>query len=150
MKDRIDRVNKVIDYLGITKHNLATSSGIAPSNLNKMMTGESSITDKTLHKICEAFPKIDIEWLRTGEGEMIINNSNMQQNNNTGNAVMANDSRYVSLTTTSDKVLEEFISGIKAQNVLTERSMDQTDKALSEISEHRKLMERLISIIENK
>ncbi len=142
MNDRIDRINILIKYLGITKNSLALSSGLGPSNLNKMLGGEHSITDKTLHKICDAYPQINVEWLKTGEGEMIINNSNMQQNNNTGNTMMANSSHHLSQGNNSEEIFEKFISGLKSQAVLTERSMDQTDKALE-------MMNRLITILED-
>lgn len=72
MKGRIQRINNVIDMLRITKHSLANSSGIAPTNLNKMLNGEQTVTDKTLQKIVKAFPQISYDWLRTGEGEMLL------------------------------------------------------------------------------
>ncbi len=150
MEARIDRINKIVEHFGITKNLLAKKSGLASSNMSKMMSGDQSISDKTLGKIVGAYPQINLQWLKTGEGEMIINDSNMQQNNNTGNTMMANSSHHLNQVSNPEKIFEEFISGLKAQNILTERSMDQTDRALSEISEQRKLMERLITIIENK
>ncbi len=52
MEDRIERINLLIKYLGLTKNSLALNSGLAPSNLNKMLLGEQSITDKTLEPLC--------------------------------------------------------------------------------------------------
>ncbi|MDE6008381.1 MAG: helix-turn-helix transcriptional regulator, partial [Muribaculaceae bacterium] len=160
--DRIDRLNKIIDYLGITKHSLATSSGIAPSNFTKMMAGESNITDKTLLKISEAFPQINVEWLRTGQGEMLSARINVEGH---GNVIQdGHASHNLTQTNNSEKILSDFIEGIKSQNLLTERAMSQTDsamnqtdramaqtdKALNEISEQRKLVDRLITIIESR
>lgn len=150
MEERIERINKIVEHFGITKNLLAKNSGVASSNISKMMSGEQPISDKTLGKIVEAYPEINLQWLKTGEGEMIINNSNMQQNNNSGTAMMANSSHHLNQTISSERNFDDFIAGLKAQNVITERSMDQTDKALSEISEQRKLMERLISMLEKK
>lgn len=141
MKERLNRINQLIKHLGLTKNSLATTCGIAPSNMNKMLSGEQTITDKTLHKIVDAFPQINIEWLKTGEGEMIINNSSMQQIDNSGNTMMANSSHHLNQVNNSEKLFEDFISGLKAQNALTERSMSQTDKALE-------MMNRLIAILE--
>lgn len=164
MKNRIDRINVLIKYLGVTKNSLALNSGLAPSNLNKMLLGEQSITDKTLYKICEAYPQINIDWLKTGEGEMIIKIPSMSQNGDGGNRQQGTAGHDLTQTNNSEKILSEFIDGLKSSNSITEkamaqtnkameqtdRAMSQTDKALDEISEQRKLVDRLITIIENK
>lgn len=157
MDAKIDRINKLMATLSITKYSLASSSGISPSNLNKMLMGEQSITDKTLQKICNAFPMINIDWLKTGEGEMLRDNSQMTQSGNGGVHQQAHAGGDVSQYNNSDSLLKDFISGLKEQNKLIERSMDQTDKsmqqvdkALAEISEQRKLVDRLISKIESQ
>ena len=71
MIERINRLNEVINRLGVTKHALATISGIAPTNFNKMLNGGQNITDKTLRKIANKFPELNETWLLTGEGEML-------------------------------------------------------------------------------
>ncbi len=176
MEDRIERINLLIKYLGLTKNSLALNSGLAPSNLNKMLLGEQSITDKTLYKICEAYPQINIDWLKTGEGEMIIKNPSMSQNGDGGSRQQGTAGHNLTQTNNSEKILKEFIEGLKSQNSLTEKAMEQSDRtlknlekaltnvekamegtnkatevthqALSEMSEQRKLMDRLIAIIE--
>lgn len=142
MEARIERINKVVEHLGITKNALAKSSGLASSNMSKMMSGEQTISDKTLGKIVEAYPQISLQWLKTGEGEMIVKEINMEQNNNTGNTMMAQSSHHLSQVSNSEKLIDKFLSGLESQSVLTKRSMTQTDKALE-------MMDRLISILEN-
>lgn len=61
-------------------------------------------------------------------------------------------------TANSEKLVMEFIEGFKAQSVLTERSMSQTnrameylDKTINEITEQRKLLDKVISkLVETK
>ena len=150
MKTRIDRINTIVDYFGITKNQLASKSGLASSNMSKMMSGEQSISDKTLGKIVEAYPQINLNWLKTGEGEMLRDHSCISQTGDGSVLQSGHAGHDLNQTNNSEKLLQDFISGLKSQNILTERSMNQTDRALEEISEQRKLMERLISIIENK
>lgn len=86
MDGRINRLKEVLGEIGITRNSFATSCGVSPSNLKKMLDGEQTITDRTLHKITDTFPKINIEWLKTGKGQMLIDPnlntaSNVQQIN---------------------------------------------------------------------
>lgn len=55
---------------GYTANGLALQVGIDPGNLRKMLAGKQTITDKTLRKISDTLG-VNIEWLRTGEGEML-------------------------------------------------------------------------------
>lgn len=55
----------------------------------------------------------------------------------------------------SEKLVLEFIEGLKSQGKLTEMSlnqlgvaMSQTGKALEEMSEQRKILDRLITLLE--
>lgn len=70
-EDRANRIRLILDKKGLTANALSTKCGIGSSNFKRMLCGELSITDKTLHKIHESFPDIDIEWLKTGNGEML-------------------------------------------------------------------------------
>lgn len=148
MDERIGRINTIVEILDLTRYGLATASGINPSNLNRMLTGELSITDKTLNKICAAFPQVNREWLLNGEGDMLNPNISMVQNGDGGVHQQGHAGAILNQTANSEKMVLEFFDSMKAQTALTEKSMAQTDKVLEEISEQRKMMDRLISMLE--
>lgn len=148
MNERIQRLNLVMEYLGLTKNNMALSCGIGPSNLNKMLTGEQTITDKTLHKISETYPQINVDWLKNGAGDMLTPRLNVQGNGNVVQNGQAGRDLNQSGVCNSEQLFHKFIEGLKAQNSLTERSMTQTDRALEEISEQRKMMQQLIDMLD--
>ena len=176
MNDRVNRIKQVIETLGLTKHSLANLSKIAPPNLNKMLIGEQTITDRTLHKIASTFPQINLEWLKTGEGEMLNPGSPKTQTVESGIGVMGNVGHDV--MNNSEKLFKDFILGLQAQNALTEKALSQTGKSLetlqksidnmaksiegnnlamqntnqviTEMSEQRKIIDRLVSILEKK
>ena len=64
-----ERLQQVIDSLGISCNSLAISAGIDPANLRKMLKGEQKITEKTIKKIASI--GVSYEWLLTGEGPML-------------------------------------------------------------------------------
>ena len=70
--NRIARIKEVLTHYGMAYSALAIKSGISPSNLKRMIDGEQTITDKTVHRICDALPQINLNWLKTGEGNMIV------------------------------------------------------------------------------
>lgn len=141
-------------YKGITAADFERISGLANGMLRKLGINTRK---QTYIRISNAFTDLDVDWLRTGVGEMLNKSIEMNQNGNSGVRQQAKAGHDLHQTNNSEKLLEDFIGGIKSQNKLAEKAMEQTDriidqmgKTITEISEQRKLMDRLISIIENK
>lgn len=65
-----ERLLDYIAYKGIDKATLERNSGLSNDAVGKM--GDNTRT-KTLDKISNAYPDINIAWLKTGIGEMLIN-----------------------------------------------------------------------------
>ena len=74
-KERINTAYQHIRTLGVvrTQRELATLMGASASNISSALNGvESVLTDRFLHRFNEACNNIfDINWLLTGEGEML-------------------------------------------------------------------------------
>lgn len=74
---RQNRLRKVFDYLvfrGVVKTQGEFAEIIAANktNLSSAMNGnEKYLSDSLFQKICTAFPALNEEWLKTGEGEML-------------------------------------------------------------------------------
>lgn len=66
-----NRIKVIVGYTRLTSNAFAKTVGIDPANLSKMLNGKQPISEKTLRKIQAAFPELNMEWLRTGEGEML-------------------------------------------------------------------------------
>lgn len=147
MSDRIERLLQLMECLGITKYSLSTSSGIGPSNFSKMLDGEQTITDKTLHKIVAAYPQINLAWLKTGEGEMLNPAFPKTQTVGSGIGIQGNVGRDLTQMTNSKKLFDDFTSILKAQSRLLEKSLDQTDRVIAEMTENRKMMQNLIDLL---
>ncbi len=90
---------KYIYTIESTANAFAKNAGIDPANFARMLKGKQNITKKTLAKIQTANPQLNIDWLLTGEGEMlrqspsqnVTGNNNIVGNSNTGNnTIIAN------------------------------------------------------------
>lgn len=134
-------------YKGITAADFERNVGLANGMLKKL---SSSTRNHTFSRISNAFPDLNISWLRTGKGEMLNNHSVISQSGDSNILQKGTAGRDLNQTANSEKLVVEFIDSLKAQSALTARSMSQTDKVIEELSEQRKLMDRLITIIEKK
>lgn len=59
-----------IDSKGITKNKFSQKIGLSNSYMTKM-EGSSSVGSKIIEKIVREYPDINLNWLITGEGEML-------------------------------------------------------------------------------
>lgn len=63
-----ERLQSFITFLDKSVLSFENQCGIAPGTVSKM-SEKSRI--KTLEKISRAYPQLNIDWLKTGEGEML-------------------------------------------------------------------------------
>lgn len=62
------RIIEFLSYLGIGQNKFEKSAGLA----NGLISSSSgNMTLKSIEKIAAAYPELNINWLRTGEGEML-------------------------------------------------------------------------------
>jgi len=95
-----DRVKQVRSELGLTQIEFRTKTGISQSHLTAIESGKRVVTEKTLKVICATF-NVSEEWLRTGEGEMFVENDNV---------LLSQLSKQYDLDAFSRKFIEAYIS----------------------------------------
>lgn len=75
------RILKFIDYKGISKNKFSEKIGLSNSYMSKMVANNGNIGSQIIEKIVRIYPELDARWLLTGEGNMIINQDNKQNQN---------------------------------------------------------------------
>lgn len=68
MTDLQDRLKEFLDYLNIPMQTFERKSGIG-QGLGSRLSNKSYAT--TFKRIGNAYPQLNIDWLKTGEGEML-------------------------------------------------------------------------------
>lgn len=71
MNDRIKELRK--KHLKLTQDEFSQKINISRSNLANIETKKVNITDRLIKDICSTF-NVNEHWLRTGEGEMFVEN----------------------------------------------------------------------------
>lgn len=66
-----DRISLVIKEKKVTKTEFAKRLNVSQAFVSQMCSGVARPSDRTVADICREF-RIREEWLRTGEGEMLI------------------------------------------------------------------------------
>lgn len=67
-RDMRDRLLQYIRYKGMTGYQFCKEAGFT---VNFLQWGTKGISSKSMHKIGQAFPDLNLQWVATGEGEML-------------------------------------------------------------------------------
>lgn len=71
-----ERLEKLLEYLNISRYGLAGRISLPPHRLQDIARGKSSeFPYEVADKISKEFPHISKRWLLTGEGEMLKSNN---------------------------------------------------------------------------
>lgn len=65
------RISYIISHFGFTKTAFAKRLNVSQGFISQLCSGDANPSDRTIADICREF-RINEKWLRTGEGEMQI------------------------------------------------------------------------------
>ena len=120
------RILQFIEYKGIGITNFFKKTGIKRGFLDTDKL-DSSVSDMFLAKIIAVFPELNIEWLLTGEGEMLREEGIVQQ-------ALNNVSSTITQTQTIN-VPKDYEERKKENKRLTQENSGLKDKIISLMEE---------------
>ncbi len=118
MKDRIKQIRK---ELGLTQQALADKLSVQRNTIAMYEMGRTTPSDAVIRSICREL-NVNEEWLRTGSGEMLIQQTRDEQIEAFVGSLMADEedsfkrrliSGLCALDDTGWKVLEDFLDSIQ-------------------------------------
>jgi hypothetical protein len=127
-----ERLIEFLAYLGMGQTKFEEKVGLSRGFVNTL---KNNLTIKTLTKITDAYPELNTEWLKTGEGEM-LRNININDIKGNGNTSVAGNGNQI--TTANITEMLELQKGYQ--------EMIKTGQ--SQLSESQSQINRLIAIIE--
>lgn len=74
----IDRLQEYLAYKNISPYTFERHCGIANGYLNKQIKGKGTIGSEIIEKITEKYKDLNIIWLITARGQMLINRNYVQ------------------------------------------------------------------------
>ncbi len=120
MKTQKERLMKFIAYTEMSKSAFERAAGLSASSL---IHAGDDLTAKMIDRICLAFPTLNPDWLKSGDGVMLRDSAIISAPvfNNHGDNVQ-NEQNVIS---------KDFIELIKSTIAQTDRAMNQTDKMIA-------------------
>ena len=76
MDTRVNRIKDVLEWLKSSSlfrsnREIAERMGYNPSMVSQVITGRSSVTQKFVRSLSSVCPRINYDWIWTGEGDML-------------------------------------------------------------------------------
>ena len=108
--------------LHLSQENLGTALGITRSGVSSIESGSRKLSEKHIKLLLAAYPNINENWLRTGEGDMFQDNDKSILGELTTKFHLDNlDIKilesYLKLPSEQRAVIKHFIAGIAAETV---------------------------------
>lgn len=134
------RVKQIIDELKRQRKihsdaDCARLIGIDKAELSRMMSGKRNISQRLINGLLTAFPEINEQWLRTGEGEMLKNPAYFQNSSpsvledNHSDAIEGNKNMV-----NADQTIAMLVAEVTAQRRLTEKVLEQNSELIAIIA----------------
>lgn len=70
-----DRLKQFIDYKQLNILKFSEKISVNESTIRKILTDNSGIQSKNLEKIANTFPELNLHWLITGRGPMLLDDT---------------------------------------------------------------------------
>lgn len=119
-----ERIKEFRKFTGLNFSKLAEEIGLnTVQTLYDIKNGKHGISKDVAEKIQAKYLNVNIAWLLTGEGEMLIENS-VVQNNQNGDNIHGH-------SVTVNKTEKDYIEIIKTQAEQLSKSQEQIDRLLS-------------------
>lgn len=129
----IERIKRVIEYKNKSPRAFAIEIGFNYATLNNYLTGRrSAINNDLLSKIASSYDDISLNWLLTGEGEMLAISKDRAFNTEAERFKMVRQSLELTIPETA-KILEvatSVIEGIEKNSIPVNNIIKQKMKAI--------------------
>lgn len=66
-----DRIEQIIEYYGMTPSQFADTIGVQRPTLHHILSGRNNASLDIVSKIRSAFPEVSIDWIISGDGQML-------------------------------------------------------------------------------
>ncbi len=136
-----ERILQFIDYKGVVKERFYEKIGMTSANF-RGKAKETPINSTAIENILSEFPDLNLEWLITGKGEMILGNTQNVDISNSNNKNL-NNINGSSNVTISQNDISEIIEIQREMNSIIKTTQNQ-------LTESQKQVNTLLEILKNK
>lgn len=110
----IDRLNQYLEIKRISAYAFERACGVANGYLGKQLKGKGSVGSDILEKIGQEYPDLDLTWLITGQGKMLVKPSRRKSLKETEGLEMEDDEKVYAVRNKLIEVLKEQLEVLSA------------------------------------
>lgn len=136
-----ERLTNYLAYKRISKSEFGRIIGVSASFISSM---RKSLQPDKVTSIAQNFPDLNIQWLLTGEGDMLARGNNVVGDNNIA-AVVCNNNKQTIGTIDNRQYYSDSPDVLRAQIELLDERIKEKD---AQIKEKDAQISRLLSILE--
>jgi hypothetical protein len=136
-----DRILQYLDFKGYSQYDFSKKTGLS----NGFLKSGSSVSSENIKLLSNVYSDLNIMWVITGEGNMIIKDTCIKQKTKNGNNIVASNSSTVNTSTSVDngRYYSDSPDVLKAQ-------IDDKDKLLREKDTYILELKELIRELKSK
>lgn len=108
-----ERIIQLLRHLHLTQAEFEREAGLGGGLMKRLIMSNGRMTSKALMNISEAFPKINVIWLQTGKGDMILSEEKQSNGSETPNELDTTEQRLRFFFDTIKTTLQEFDNILK-------------------------------------
>lgn len=136
-----ERILQFIDYKGVVKERFYEKIGMTSANF-RGKAKETPINSTAIENILSEFPDLNLEWLITGKGEMILGNTQNVDISNSNNKNLNNINGSSNITISQNDI-SEIIEIQREMNSIIKTTQKQ-------LTESQKQVNTLLEILKNR
>lgn len=137
-----DRIRDYIKHKGISERKFSMSIGVSPTYISSM---RKSLQPDKMNRIVEKYPDLNLQWLMTGEGEM-LRNSHVDELNVFENDTFADVN---SLNPDFMNVFNEMMKVITEQSSHIGSLISQHDRLITEVERSGLRADKMIDFLQS-
>lgn len=147
----LQRIKLFIDAKGLTIASFERSVGMSNASFAKALKNDAALGSDKLENILRVYPELSPTWLLIGEGEMLRNVTQTSSGNNSPN--ISGNGNNINNSSTIDKAINEISEHRKligkSQDHVS-KSQEQISKSQEQLSKSQEQIDRLLTLLENK
>ena len=109
--------------------------GIEKADFSRMMSGKKPINQRCVDGLLTQFPEINEEWLRNGDGEMLVYQSASAENHSI--SIAGEEIKENKINVNTDETIAMLVAEVAAQRKLTEKVLEQNSDLIAIIAGKR-------------
>lgn len=143
MIEFFERLDKFMIYKGLNDNKITIETGISNGLIGKARKKGGGISLENISKILNTYPELSVEWLLTGNGDMLKENNQKQKNMGDNSTLNNINGKVKGNITISHNQLADFVDLHKQMNEIIKTTQSQ-------LTESQKQVTNLIEILKTK